>query len=124
MVRTNTSNPTFLPLDLLASDNSARYATHMSDLKPSLGSATNAISVHTEDGALSVARQVRFKPFILAFWRRLIQTSGISDAYYCAECTRLEKDRDGCPKIVNLGASRTDLFYERRRLGRSIYSQS
>ncbi len=43
--------------------------------------------------------------------------AGISDAYYCAECTRLEKDRDGCPKIVNLGASRTDLFYERRRLG-------
>jgi hypothetical protein len=46
---------------------------------------------------------------------------GISDAYYCAECTRLEKDRDGCPKIVNLGASRTDLFYERRRLGMSSY---
>lgn len=45
--------------------------------------------------------------------------AGISDAYYCAECTRLEKDRDGCPKIVNLGASRTDLFYERRRLGES-----
>jgi len=43
---------------------------------------------------------------------------GISDAYYCAECTRLEKDRDGCPKIVNLGASRTDLFYERRKLGK------
>lgn len=49
---------------------------------------------------------------------------GISDAYYCAECTRLEKDRDGCPKIVNLGASRTDLFYERRRLGElDQYSQ-
>jgi len=47
----------------------------------------------------------------------LFALSGISDAYYCAECTRLEKDRDGCPKIVNLGASRTDLFYERRRLG-------
>ena len=47
-------------------------------------------------------------------------TTGISDAYYCAECTRLEKDRDGCPKIVNLGASRTDLFYERRRLGESF----
>lgn len=41
-------------------------------------------------------------------------SSGISDAYYCTECTRLEKDRDGCPKIVNLGASRTDLFYERK----------
>jgi hypothetical protein len=47
---------------------------------------------------------------------------GISDAYYCAECTRLEKDRDGCPKIVNLGASRTDLFYERRRLGKQLAS--
>ncbi|KAG6381485.1 PHF5-like protein-domain-containing protein [Boletus reticuloceps] len=46
---------------------------------------------------------------------------GISDAYYCAECTRLEKDRDGCPKIVNLGASRTDLFYERRRLGSFLH---
>lgn len=34
-----------------------------------------------------------------------IGDKGISDAYYCAECTRLEKDRDGCPKIVNLGAS-------------------
>jgi len=35
---------------------------------------------------------------------------GISDAFYCFECTRLEKDRDGCPKIINLGSSRTDLF--------------
>ena len=25
---------------------------------------------------------------------------GISDAYYCRECTIQEKDRDGCPKIV------------------------
>src|SRR5882762_11769017 len=49
---------------------------------------------------------------------------GISDAYYCAECTRLEKDRDGCPKIVNLGASRTDLFYERRRLGEYYHTHA
>jgi hypothetical protein len=28
-----------------------------------------------------------------------------------------EKDRDGCPKIVNLGATRTDLFYERKKYG-------
>ena len=62
----------------------------------------------------------------------------ISDAYYCTECTRLEKDRDGCPKIINvrpifsfpwfslgrdmkltdqLGASRVDAFYERKKLG-------
>ncbi|CAJ0948681.1 unnamed protein product, partial [Mesorhabditis belari] len=27
---------------------------------------------------------------------------GVSDAYYCKECTIQEKDRDGCPKIVNL----------------------
>jgi hypothetical protein len=33
---------------------------------------------------------------------------GISDAFYCFECTRLEKDRDGCPKIINLESSRTD----------------
>ena len=50
----------------------------------------------------------------------LTKMLGISDAYYCAGCTRLEKDRDGCPKIVNLGASRTDLFYERRRLGERV----
>ncbi|MPC16688.1 PHD finger-like domain-containing protein 5A [Portunus trituberculatus] len=42
---------------------------------------------------------------------------GVSDAYYCKECTVLEKDRDGCPKIVNLGSSKTDLFYERKKYG-------
>ncbi|CAI4211515.1 unnamed protein product [Parascedosporium putredinis] len=40
---------------------------------------------------------------------------GISDAFYCFECTRLEKDRDGCPKIINLGSSRTDLFYQKNQ---------
>ncbi len=66
--------------------------------------------------------------------------AGIADAYYCKECTILEKDvrpsllstncflqpadtpcsllqRDGCPKIVNLGSSRTDLFYDRKKYG-------
>ena len=43
--------------------------------------------------------------------------AGISDAYYCKECTNQEKDRDGCPKIVNLGSSKTDLFYERKKYG-------
>ena len=95
---------------------------------------------------------------------------GVSDAYYCKECTMLEKDvryeidsypltrlviefsfsgisfwydiilwyilcvsmhawfifilchssihqRDGCPKIVNLGSAKTDLFYERKKYG-------
>lgn len=68
---------------------------------------------------------------------------GVSDAYYCKECTIMEKDvcivciikivycicmlsfdcvgvifqRDGCPKIVNLGSAKTDLFYERKKYG-------
>eukprot|EP00826_Nyctotherus_ovalis_P029554 TRINITY_DN2338_c0_g2_i2.p3 TRINITY_DN2338_c0_g2~~TRINITY_DN2338_c0_g2_i2.p3 ORF type:complete len:112 (-),score=39.37 TRINITY_DN2338_c0_g2_i2:60-395(-) len=42
---------------------------------------------------------------------------GISDAYYCKECVLMEKDRDGCPKIVNLGTAKTDLFYERKKYG-------
>lgn len=65
---------------------------------------------------------------------------GVSDAYYCKSCTIQEKDvsrnkkntfalhleikikivhsqRDGCPKIVNLGSSKTDLFYERKKYG-------
>lgn len=42
---------------------------------------------------------------------------GISDAFYCKECTVMEKDRDGCPKIVNLGSAKTDLFYERKKYG-------
>lgn len=40
---------------------------------------------------------------------------GVSDAYYCKECSLLEKDRDGCPIIVNLGSSKADLFYERKK---------
>ncbi|KAJ1801259.1 kinesin-like nuclear fusion protein [Coemansia sp. RSA 2399] len=31
---------------------------------------------------------------------------GVSDAYYCKECTKLEKDRDGCPRILNIGSAR------------------
>ncbi|ODV97128.1 hypothetical protein PACTADRAFT_74693 [Pachysolen tannophilus NRRL Y-2460] len=40
---------------------------------------------------------------------------GISDAYYCKECCKLEKDRDGCPRIINIGTARTDLFYEKKK---------
>ena len=45
---------------------------------------------------------------------------GISDAYYCKECTQEEKDGDGCQKIVNLGSAKTDLFYERKKYGFKI----
>lgn len=37
------------------------------------------------------------------------------EAFYCRECVVLEKDRDGCPKAVNLSAAKLDLWYERRR---------
>ncbi|CAB40798.2 Pre-mRNA-splicing factor ini1 [Schizosaccharomyces pombe] len=40
---------------------------------------------------------------------------GVSDCYYCSECTRMEYDRDGCPRVINLGSSRTDWFYERKK---------
>jgi PHD finger-like domain-containing protein 5A len=43
--------------------------------------------------------------------------SGVSDAYYCRECTSLEKDRDGCPKIVNLGMAKMDRYYDRKKYG-------
>lgn len=82
---------------------------------------TNVTLVLMEEDVLSVVLLVRSNNFFAslncAADPRFRSVAGISDAYYCAECTRLEKDRDGCPKIVNLGASRTDLFYERRRLG-------
>ncbi|MEQ2188549.1 hypothetical protein GOODEAATRI_016231 [Goodea atripinnis] len=34
--------------------------------------------------------------------------------------------RDGCPKIVNLGSSKTDLFYERKKYGfkKRIYTST
>jgi len=41
--------------------------------------------------------------------------TAVSDAYYCAACTQMEKNRDGCPKIINLGSTRTDAFYEKKK---------
>jgi len=41
--------------------------------------------------------------------------AGVADAFYCRECVQCEKDRDGCPKVINLGSSKTDLFYERKK---------
>lgn len=42
---------------------------------------------------------------------------GVTDAFYCRECCQLGKNAEGCPKIVNLGATKTDLFYERKKYG-------
>ena len=64
--------------------------------------------------------------------------AGVSDAYYCKECVLMEKDvcktchtpnlpdppptfhppqRDGCPKVINLGSARTDMYYEKKQHG-------
>lgn len=40
---------------------------------------------------------------------------GVADAFYCVECTVLEKDRDGCPKVVNVGTAKIDLIYEKKK---------
>lgn len=40
---------------------------------------------------------------------------GVSDAYYCKECA-IQKDRDGCPKTVHLGSSKTNLFYDGKNM--------
>jgi PHD finger-like domain-containing protein 5A len=39
---------------------------------------------------------------------------GESDAYYCRECCMQGKDRDGCPRILNVGGSRTDNYFHTR----------
>ena len=124
-VRNATENGTFVCLILFSYQYAeplakAPYATHTSAQKRSCGSATSVILALTVDAVSSADLQVRC--FVHEEIYILTCRKGISDAYYCAECTRLEKDRDGCPKIVNLGASRTDLFYERRRLGESSLS--
>ena len=42
---------------------------------------------------------------------------GVSDAYYCKECVLQEKDRDCCPKIINLGSAKTDMYFEKKKYG-------
>lgn len=42
---------------------------------------------------------------------------GISDAYYCRECVEQEKDRDGCPRIINHGTTKADMMYDRKLKG-------
>lgn len=39
---------------------------------------------------------------------------GISDAFYCWECCKLERNRDGCPKILNIGNNKIDRHFEKK----------
>lgn len=38
---------------------------------------------------------------------------GVNKAYYCQRCCLLEKDRDGCPRIINIGVSRKDRYHSK-----------
>ncbi|EFC50351.1 predicted protein [Naegleria gruberi] len=40
---------------------------------------------------------------------------GVSDAYYCKSCVLQEKDRDGCPRVINVSQARTDLHFEKKK---------
>ena len=42
-------------------------------------------------------------------------SAGSGEAFYCKECTQCEKDRDGCPKIINIGQARLDRVYDKQR---------
>ena len=37
---------------------------------------------------------------------------GTHEALYCWECYKLEKTRDGCPRILNVGSNRMDRAYK------------
>lgn len=39
---------------------------------------------------------------------------GNNDAYYCKTCVLLEKDREGCPKIINLGNAKKDMIFDKK----------
>eukprot|EP00958_Prasinococcus_capsulatus_P013055 scaffold1318_cov388-Prasinococcus_capsulatus_cf.AAC.76 len=64
-----------------------------------------------------VVKRLLLESRLWTLWGRCVICGGhaVSDAYYCKECTQQEKDRDGCPKIINLGSAKTDLFYERKK---------
>ena len=42
-------------------------------------------------------------------------------AYYCLECVRLEKHREGCPRIINVGGTKTDMIYMKRKIINQVY---
>lgn len=51
----------------------------------------------------------RLLPHVFGFHRSPLTAAFV----FCV----LLPQRDGCPKIVNLGSSKTDLFYERKKYG-------
>ncbi|CAN6371939.1 unnamed protein product [Urochloa humidicola] len=46
-----------------------------------------------------------------------VREEAVADAYYCKACVQMEKDRDGCPAVVNAGSAVVDSFYQRKKHG-------
>jgi hypothetical protein len=46
-----------------------------------------------------------------------VQSKKRIEVRYLHICFQSHSILDGCPKIVNLGSSKTDLFYERKKYG-------
>ena len=36
--------------------------------------------------------------------------------YYCQNCILLGKNRDGCPRIINSGFNRSDVYFEKKKV--------
>lgn len=49
-----------------------------------------------------------------AEWCVVCNGEGTTEALYCGNCCLLEKDWDGCPKVINLGISRKDRYYGKK----------
>ena len=45
----------------------------------------------------------------------ICNNKGVSDAYYCSHCVSLEKDREGCPKIMNLNNAKVMNKYNKQQ---------
>ena len=53
-----------------------------------------------------------------AFGQRCISCGNkdaVATARFCQQCVLQEKDRDGCPKIVNVGGNTVDSHFERQK---------
>ena len=83
-----------------AAENCMYSRTPLSTMSVALARMKDAVSF--------VVRRVHFEPFVRA------NLALIALNYRCLINVR---NAHGYPRITNLGASRTDLFYERRRLG-------
>ncbi|EGV64651.1 PHF5-like protein [Yamadazyma tenuis ATCC 10573] len=53
---------------------------------------------------------------ILCGHRFTEEDSGV-EAFYCLECVRLEKHREGCPRILNMGSSKSSMIMDKKKVG-------